>query len=375
MSKAKIDFISELLANKKLDSPTKQKFFDLAAKELKLLGMPNQDIYDRLNEIENKIQSFDQGTIKPPIINPPPSQKKFIIPDPKETNAFLVNFNNPEGFLRDLIHDFKDPSKPPKRLDLIKNAKLEYDALILKYKKVPEKLKRRIEEFAFSESPDWFIRKGEIENRITQGWSSSVFTLWYDNQPENLTKHPVRNSKWNQLIIEPFQKSIRIRDGLLLEILKENIDLVFTNEEKNKFNLKINEPYIVTADFYTDVDSLKVAIYHILSEIKYYGLKYSNFEISISFKSDKFKCLKICHVNSKPTKVLNDDFMQGNLKTIRNLLSGLCNWAIEGKFENGNFRQYYLFNKSMLESLHHQKEPQVVLEAEPTGFTHLLYFY
>ena len=95
MSKSKIDFISDLLASKRLDASMKQKFFELAAKELQLLGMSHQDIYDRLNQIENKIQSFDQGTIKPPIINPPPSENKFIIPDPKETNAFLVNFNNP----------------------------------------------------------------------------------------------------------------------------------------------------------------------------------------------------------------------------------------------------------------------------------------
>jgi hypothetical protein len=368
MGKSKIDFISDLLASKRLDSSMKQKFFELAAKELQMLGMSNQDIYDRLNEIENKLNNLNNSeqTQSSKIVNEP-SKPIFIRPDPEETYLFLTNFNDTRG-LRYLIHDFKDPSKPPKRLDLINTAKLEYDELVLKYKKVPEKLKRRIEEFAFSESPDWFIRKGLGKTEIKQGWSSSDFALWYDNQPENLIKHPVRNSKWNQLIIEPFQKSIRIRDGLLSEVFAENIDLVFTNEEKKIFTITMDESNISSADFYTDVDSLKLAIYHILSEIKTYGLKHLNFEIKVTFESGTFKCVKICHVNSKPSKVLNDDFMGGNLKTIRGLLSGLCNWAIDGKFENGNFRQFCLYNKAI-------KDPRVTLDSEPIGFTHLLYFY
>lgn len=371
MNRSKPDFIIDLLNNKRLDISTKERLFRLVSVELKDMII-NDDVLERLSVIENEIKTLQNQESQPVHTTPAKTQTVFILPNPENTKNFLANFRDGDG-LKYLTHDFKDPSNPPERLALLDNAKEEFENAINKYPDIPGGLKRRIEEFAFNKEPKWFIRKGDKRINITEGWSSKEFSDWFDGQEVGNRKHPCKHAKWNKQFIEPFKKSIQIRDGLLYEIIEENIDLVFSKDEKELFDIKFldNGNDLKLADFYTDVDALGLALFHILTMNKKQGLKNRNFEMTINFIQDfegSFKCLKICHLNSVPTKILNDDFGGGDSKTIFGLLKGLCNWAIEAEFGKESIRKYFLYDKSV-------KEKQSILHEKVKGFTHLLIFY
>lgn len=282
----------------------------------------------------------------------------------------MTYFRDSEG-LKYLTHDFRDPTDPPDRNALLTIAKKEFDDALKKYPQTPIKLRRRIEEFAFKENPEWFVRRGLERFSILEGWSSKNFMEWYDNQKSPDIKHPCRSSKWNKLIVEPFKRSIQVRDEVLLEIIRENINGVFKNEEHNLFEIKYDEQSLKIADFYTDVDSLGLALYHIFSTIKEHAYRLKNYKVAIDFLPEfegEYKCLRICHMGSKPTKQLTGEFLGGNLTELRNTLFGLCNWAIEGAFDTGHYRKYFLYDKSIINT-------ERKLDYEVDGFTHLLIFY
>ena len=369
MKKTQSDFILELLNKKSLPIPLKERIFYLISLELKK-NLVNDDILNRIELLEKEFESLNNMHEVPKIKDDNPSPKISLAPNPENTKYFLSYFRDSDG-LKYLTHDFKDPSNPPSRKVLLDVCKSDFEKAVELFPNIRDGLLRRIEEFAFKENPKWFIRKGDKKIEITEGWSSKNFIEWFDNQDINDVKHPCKNSKWNKLIIEPFKKSIQIREGILLDVINENIDLVFSREEKQLFTFLKDDDNLKLADFYTDVDALGTAVYHILNSIKKFGLNQSNFNISIEFLNDyenRFKCLKICHQNSKPTKILNRDFAGGDLLTIRKNLFGLCNWAIEASFENGTFRKYFLFDKSIPDN-------EIKLSAEGKGFTHLLIFY
>ena len=131
------------------------------------------------------------------------SNIKIVPPNPEATKNFLTYFRDSEG-LKYLTHDFKDPSIPPERKTLLIQAKKEFEEALNKYPNTPIKLRRRIEEFAFKENPEWFIRRGSERKPINEGWCSKKFVEWFDSQKSPFIIHPCRSSKWNKLMIEPF---------------------------------------------------------------------------------------------------------------------------------------------------------------------------
>lgn len=295
---------------------------------------------------------------------------------PKETKLFLSLFNNSQG-LKYLTHKFNDGK--PNYYTFIELCKSEFDNGKSEYPNVPDAVLRRIEEFAFAPNPEWFIRNGNEKIFPKRGWAEASFFEWY-NQDVNI--HPGFDSKWNNEMIIPFKESIEVRAGNLKTIIEE-ILITSLGISKSNFIITLNEQSINTAEFYTDVDKIKLALCHIIATIKDRADENFCFEIDIDFINESlvggnFKKLVITHINSEPTKHSNDkDFIKGDMKTIQSNLWGLCNYEIAAKFPDG-FRKKIILTDDFNDYKNYVEKGESIPindSIKVKGFTHILKFY
>lgn len=342
------------------------------------IGKLNNYILDKVLPILKKealLQKQEKEEKEP---YPPKGKPQSVpLPRPKETTQFLYNFRDADKYLKILTHDFTNPKEPIDLESLIENAKLEFEYAKKQYPNTSSKLIERIQQFAFEKNPEWYIRKSNNKTIFFEGWNSKNFGVWYKDQYEKwknnptLRIHPANDTKWNKELIDPFKKSIEIRDGQLHQLVNENVKDVFTEMEiKNLFTIYIGDS-LTTAKFYTDVDILGVTINKILSNIKNQADKNNCYEVKIEFTintESPQNCLKICHLDSSIDKPIlnNENFIGGDLGTIIKSLWGICNFFIEAKFNEKGYRKYLLNDKL--------KEDEE-LNYLPEGFTYLLYFY
>ena len=370
MQKDKIDFIVDLLADNRIEAPLKEKVSDLATKELKRIFSVESENRERILEIEKKMLEKVNTDLKVEIKHESNQQKKNTIvpPNPLHTKSFLTYFRDSEG-LKYLTHDYKDLANKIPRETLLSIAKREFDEAKTKYPDVSFRLFRRVEEFAFKENPKWTIRKGKKVTNINLGWMSPEFIDW---EASSLV-HPCMDSVWNTKMIEPFKRTIEVRDGLLLEIIEEAISLVFSKDDLDIFVISYDKDNLLSGRFFTDVDWFGQAIYKILSGTKKRAEKNGYYNISIEYKEvfdNSYKCLKIIHHHSKPNRNSeSNDLISGDFSDIKKDLRSLCNWAIEAEFSNGFRRKYLLWDSNIRET------DFEVSKEEVKGFSHLLLFY
>lgn len=317
MAKNKYEFFSELLETKRIEPGQKERLLKMMAAELKTSGYDETSILERLKVLEeglghengnvvlkssfdSKLKTEDEKSDKRESAQTKSKERENKLPKPLETKNFLSLFNNSEG-LKYLTHKFN--SEKPNYEDFIQLCKSEFEAAKIKYPNVPVSLLKRIEEFAFSKNAKWFIRQGEQKIYPDYGWSEPNFIEWYK---KDLNRHPALDSKWNNEMIIPFKETIEVRAGSLQNIL-ENALNTSLGESKNNFSISQDNDKIKLAEFYTDVDRFKYALFHIFSMIK--GRSESNFcfEIDISYDNTTivggvFKQLIITHIGSEPTK-------------------------------------------------------------------------
>jgi len=304
------------------------------------------------------------------------NEKSAKLHKPGETKSFLSLFNNSEG-LKFLTHRFRDGKI--KYESFIELCQSEFDKAKSDYPNVPEAVLRRIEEFAFAPNPDWFIRKSNEKIYPKKGWAEASFIEWYK---KDINMHPGFDSKWNTEMIIPFKESIEVRAGNLKTIIEE-ILITGLGTSKSNFIINLNEQNINTAEFYTDVDKIKLALSQIISTIKDRADKNFCFEIEIDFINESleggnFKKVIITHINSEPTKHSNDkDFVKGDMKSIQSNLWGLCNYEIVAKFPDG-FRKKIILTDDYNDYKNYVEKRESFPIADSMtvkGFTHILKFY
>ena len=152
---------------------------------------------------------------------------------------------------------------------------------------------------------------------------------------------------------------------------------------KSNFIITLSEQNINTAEFYTDVDKIKLALSHIIATIKDMANNNFCYEIEIDFINEtlnggNYKMLVITHLNSEPTKHSNDkDFVKGDMKTIQSLLWGLCNYEIEAKFPDGVRKKIILTDNYKDYKKYVDKGESIPINdsMKVKGFTHILKFY
>lgn len=370
MVKDKYSFILDLINNKKLSPAQKEQVLRLSIIETKKEGdKKDLELINRIEEIEKKMavdintrQQNEEGLKKP--------VRKH---KPKETYELLSYFSSTDGGMKNLTHSFNYGYIAYE--ELMKKCREEFELGKIKYPNVPEALLKRIEEFSFSEKPEWYIMLGDekIEKKI--GWTEPDFVKWYK---KNRT-HPANDAYYNSEMIVPFKETIQVRSDL--GNLRKLIDELKYKVFQGGINVNIKDA-IDTAQFYTDVDRLGLAIYHIFTAIKQASSKNFYDEVEINFKiHDHVKLLEIIHLESKPSKSVKDfDFLGGDLGTVKTNLWGLCNYDILAKFQEGEYRKVILSDKP--EEI--EKNPATgkwigknypITGEEVKGFTHVLKFH
>lgn len=357
----KSKFITDILdysMRKKVDDKTKERLINLISKEFEKTGIVETEIIERLSRIEGMLAGGDESQKK---------EKSFSgkFHKPKETYLLLDYFSSNDGGIKNLTHSFgPDYIEYDK---FIRQCREEFETGKNKYPNVPDALLSRIEEFAFSEQPKWYIRKGKEKIEPKLGWSEPTFIEWYKTEK----KHPWDNDKYKREMIIPFRESIRVRSDseYLYELINETFDLVFGTVPICEIFL--DEKSLKHADFYTDVDNLGQAIFEIFSTIKDMSIKNFCNKIEVGFHVEgNYKVFFITHIKSTSTKRSDDkDFLGGNLRTIKNKLWGLCNYEIHAKFPDGYFRKIILTET--------KDEVNGIFPIDDTikGFTHILKFY
>lgn len=372
----KIRFVKDMLElglKKKLDDSIKEKLLNLIAKEVEQIGQGDENILERLTRVEEIVSKLEPGKNHKEI-------KENIKPRhlPAQTRAFLNLFNNSKG-LKFLTHKFNTGKVPYD--EFIETCRMEFEKAKEEYKHLPSSLIGLIENFAFSEKPEWkILSNNHREIIINNGWSEAAFIAWYKNE-NNI--HPGHDAKWNEEMILPFKNSIEVRAGNLFQLINSTLDAGFESS-KSSFDIRINKQNLETAEFYTDVSKIKRALIAIFNLIKDFATTNFCFEVEIDFINEtlnggKFKKIIITHIGSEPTKLSNDkDFVKGDLSSISSSLWGLCNYEISAKFPDGYKKRILLTDDFKEYKEYYKKSKSIDMEFEKDkikGFTHILKFY
>ncbi len=240
---------------------------------------------------------------------------------------------------------------------------------------------------------DYNIKIGWQYPDAIRNWTIENF----DNKPVPLRKTPFEMEVDKKYITEPAHKKFKEifgRDlkyfGDIVEMFRREIQF---REETNDFYyevLSLNKQELTdfkiigietlkSLSFYTYTSAVRQAIKRIYRMIKV-RTEYPEVEIKAE-KNNKNIKIKIIHIGSYPNKESEDNKFKspsGDLIEVIKKLISLCDFEIESKFADGNFRLTYLgknvkiFKKDKNISVIPVKKE---IDKEPKGFTFIFKFY
>ncbi|WP_197474558.1 hypothetical protein, partial [Tenacibaculum ovolyticum] len=300
-----------------------------------------------------------------------------IIHQPQKLVALLKNFSKNSSVLKYTTHswDAGRDSGLFKDIDtFLEKSEKEYKQFSFQLKELNKNLNAKIYSFLFRKDIEL---KGWGVNRIRFGWSSSKIQKDCESNlklnPEDVIlpeqSQMIISGKLIQKfkhVIEVFKDEIEIRDensGLLNLILEKHDTHLIDFKNPILENLE-------NKTFYTDVQWLSKALDLIFLNIK----SRSDF-LQMSYKVKETKAgifkLEILHHNSfNKGMSIQDKKLKldtGTFGDISNYLKNLCDWSIESKFQEGEFRINYLISESNIETFESINECK--------GFKHILTFY
>ena len=368
----KIDFISDLLAHKKISVAEKERILLLTKEEIKKIC--GNDV-ERLNEIVQRLEKLEEGNNNNITATPEkPIKKQINIGNPKHVADFMSLFNKRDG-LKYLTHDYDE------------NDDFKIDAFLIEANKVftnttkkisiPNRLWQIVNQFAFNNKQDeqikWTSISADYEKPIYNkiGWASEELQNW--SRKNNL--HPIKDPKYKK-IISDFRRITRIEPRNLDVLINKIIDKIF-NDCKHDFYFDLRN--LEKADFYTHVGNLKEAIECIFEEIKERTDNEDKRKIKIDYSREAIddyfvRKINITHYNSFPPKeltVLLHEWLsleKGNMGKIGQKLQGYCHWSVKTNVDGKPVKVNILRDKDI-------PEFENIEQNEIVGFTHELTFY
>ena len=222
-------------------------------------------------------------------------------------------------------------------------------------------------------------REGNIkawgEHHIQIGWSSPEIKEWCTNEwvpfkyrlPTDKQKVIDNQSIETFLDVTEkiFKHEIEVREeGNRLQKIFDDLE----GEMLTDFNVEYID--LKGKDFYTDVHWFKSAIKIIFKGI--IERKMHN-KVTIRAKSSKnhdYIEIYIVHDESYSDRKLNafqQETEDGDFEKLKNMLTSLCDWSIESKWDDGSYRINYLYPEGT--------NPTDKIDYTPKGFTHIMRFY
>ena len=356
MSKSKIDFISDLLANNKLDSSMKQKFFELAANEIKSIQYHDSKIWDEIKKLKAE---FEKEVKSKKIV-----LSTHSVHDPKKTAQNLKLFKVGNR-LKWITHVY--PNTEVNTFDYVKITKEANKELKEIYNSLPHKVAGLIY---------GFLNKQKTKDMKKFRYLGDYYDTWWSDRVVNWCKdhpgiHPDTDDQISKTIITPFKKSVEIRDGNdLVDAIKYKLNKTYGVEIFSELNIDFSGVRKATR-FFTGVDQLMTGISALFAPIKKRSAISNKILISCNIEeiNDQYvNVLEIRHVNSKCDKEYEPNvFLNGDMITAKNEFHSLCDWNISSNFLNGSFQI------QMLDSTTHLKNRE--LDEVTDDFIHRLIFY
>lgn len=303
------------------------------------------------------------------------------IHNPKKLVEILSSFTKNNNDLKFVTHNW-DMQTENERFssieDFLEKIKKEWNIVSQDLKILSPRLNAKINSFLFNKNLGKKNQEGILsfwgKYQILIGWSSPELKKWTDNgnspfeyELGDTQLKIVENKTVSSFldVIEVFKKEIEIRSA-------ENQLKNFFSKKRRAlgpdFNVKLEK--LEGIDFYTDVQWFERAINHIFDEIK---IRAQHPDITVVAKRNiKTKTIEIIisQTDSIPNKTVDEmkkEIEDGSFQEIYHSLFSLCDWSIESKFLDGNYRINYLNESNVI--------TVSSLDNEPIGFTHILRFY
>ncbi len=226
-------------------------------------------------------------------------------------------------------------------------------------------------------------------NKLRFGWSSPELKEWCsmeDSKPKGkkAIDYPLPKEYQNEVnhktlttflnVCDVFKNEIEIRDDDKLSALFDDLEEEVLGFD---FDFKVELINLDSITFYTDVENLRNGLAIIFGQFKEDGReKYNNITVeAIPDSQDKnnikYIDIKIIQKGSEVSKTCDEmkkEIENGSFQDIKNHFTSLCDWRIEAKFTDGNFRVDYL-------TMDTENSKPKQLDFKPEGFTHKLRFY
>lgn len=312
----------------------------------------------------------------------PKKTKEFVpVHNPSKLVEILSSFTKNNNDLKFVTHNWDMQTENDRFSsidDFLRKIKKEWNNISKDLKILSPRLNAKINSFLFNKSLGVKNEEGIFSSwgkyQMFIGWSSPELKEWVDNgnspfeyELSDKQIKKVENKTISSFldVVEIFKKEIEIRSS-------ENQLKKFFNKKRRAlgpdFNIKIEK--LEGIDFYTDVQWFERAINHIFDEIKIRA-QHPNVTV-LAKKNTETKTVEIIisqisSISNKTVDEMKKEIDDGNFQEIYNSLFSLCDWSIESKFEDGNYRINYLSESSSVNVSS--------LNTEPVGFTHILRFY
>lgn len=378
MRKSKIDFISDLLASKTLDSSMKQKFFELAAKEFQSLGLPNNEILKRLEEIEIRLGIKET---KRPSSYSGNNLPKYI--DPFNLSKFLLAYNQ-DPILKYTCHNIDD-------ISVINEINAFCKSEHYSFSKHQELIENRYREFQEDHFVNPYIKSLILtyltgssysgannewsSDEIISNWKSPDLIEWSKNNDGKVPnpginwitktkdkgfklKSPFRSnltgnriSYFTDLVIH-FKNLFHIRGDNSLKSLIEYANKNEKWKDRISFRDIKKEEFNENIELFTDVDKLIQAYKAIVKLILEIANKFSqgNPVVSFTFKEiDNLIIFSIHHENTIYKKTITEileNRRNGEWFTqiVKNQINGLCDFSVRANFDNYEYAEINLWD-------------------------------
>ena len=295
---------------------------------------------------------------------------------PIELVNLLSKFSTNDSALKYTTHSW-DAGRDSKIFgnlrEFIGLAKSQYNVFSPHLIKLSKNLNGKIFNFLFNEQ---ISVKGWGANRIKFGWSS----------PELLEKFNAGNVTPEDIVLpEKYQMqigSVTIRKfGHVIDVFKNEIEIRDDSDQLQRLIIDKHDKYLLSFDdpvvsnlhnktFYTDVQWFGRALDLILQNVQKRA-QHKNVCYSVTIDTPQFLVLEILHKNSfNDGKSFEDRKFQlksGDFAEVSKYLKNLCDWSIESRFLEGNYRINFLSS---------EKEQTLIEKIEKSdGFKHVFKFY
>ena len=375
---------------KKLNSKGKVTIFDVLGGKLEYLKMVigyNDDRYKKLNSrfekqydifhpqqildgkenaaIKEKIKRTITHSKKEKINETPEKETKKDKIDlskhkPKDVRHFLSSFREPP--LKWLTHSGEVVNEIFDIVRIKEEALTAFKDLSKKLV-IPQTLYARVYAFITGKTSEGNKVKWIVNSRAYDfNWSSDEVI----KATKKTSVSPVKSENYKDDIIA-FSSSIRVNQNfqdIVRKAATSSLGSDYTNYEFEYINLD-------EADFYTDVEKLRIGLGFIFNSINKYRL--DNNKIKIEFKNNRgVRRFRIIHINSISKKTLDKNvLLSGDLKEAETNFYQICDWSIIAK--NPNDEEVNRIN--ILYDASTNKPPKEKISEPIEGFTHELIFY